>query len=474
MRAWLLASLLAVHSSTIIAGVLDDYVRKPDPAYRWKLKHEESGAFAQAWFLEMQSQQWLDETRVDRPLWDHELRIARPRACTPTDSPGTAVMLISGGRNKAEYSHVFKPEMSLIVQLFCRTVIELRQIPNQPLTFAGEDKSRKEDAVIAYSFDRFLNGDTADWPVQSAMVKAVVRAMDTAQQLSRERDDLPDIDSFVLIGASKRGWTSYLTSAVDTRVKAVIPVSIDIPNLPQHLPRVFGAYGQYPPALKDYEAIDLGCRLDSKRGDALLSIVDPIRYRDQLKLPKFLLNAASDEFFLSDSSNFYFDALQGSKRLRYTPNADHGQSGFDRATLMIQARNWMDDVLGGRTPPDLTWQKDAADLLTVRPSVKAREVLLWTAENPTGRDFRLETQGALWKSQVLQPEANGTYRVQLSAPAKGWRAAFVEAHFGGILEAQQQIYTTSIQVLPYTMPFTGDPCAEKKRVTSSTLTGPKP
>jgi len=472
MRAWLLAGLLTVHSATIVAGVLDDYVRKADPAYSWTLKHEESGALAQAWFMEMQSQRWLDETRVDRPVWTHELRIATPRGCTPANAPGTAVLLVSGGSNKAEYKHALKSEMSLVVQLFCRTVIEIRQIPNQPLTFAGEDITRKEDAIIAYSFDRFLNGDTADWPVQSAMVKAVVRAMDTAQEFSRQRAEIPDIDGFVLIGASKRGWTSYLTSAVDSRVKAVIPVSIDIPNLPEHLPRVFAAYGEYPRALKDYQAIDLGCRLASKRGDALLSIVDPIRYREQLKLPKFLLNAAGDEFFLSDSSNFYFDALQGSKRLRYTPNADHGQSNFDRATLMMQARNWIDDVLGGRTPPSLEWRKDAANVFTVKPTAKPREVLLWTADNPLARDFRVETAGAIWKKQELKPQPNGSYRVQLKSPEKGWRAAFVEAHFGGILETQQQIYTTSIQVLPDTMPFTNDYCAEK-RVTTK-LTAPQP
>jgi PhoPQ-activated pathogenicity-related protein len=474
MRAWLLASVLAVHSSVTVAGVLEDYVRKPDPAYSWALKHEESGALAQAWFIEMQSQRWLDETRVDRPVWTHELRIARPRGCTPSDSPGTAVLLVSGGSNKAEYKHILKSDASLVVQLFCRTVIEIKQIPNQPLVFLGDDVPRKEDAIIAYSFDRFLNGDTADWPVQNAMVKAVVRAMDTAQQLSRQREDIPDIDGFVLIGASKRGWTSYLTSAVDPRVKAVIPVSIDIPNLPEHLPRVFAAYGEYPRALKDYKAIDLGCRLDNKRGDALLSIVDPFRYREQLKLPKFLLNAAGDEFFLSDSSNFYYDGLQGSKRLRYTPNADHGQSNFDRATLMMQARNWIDDVLGGRTPPALDWKTDASNVLTVRPTTKPREVLLWTAENPVSRDFRVETQGtALWKKTELEPQDDGSYRVQLTKPEKGWRAAFVEAHFGGLLEPQRQVYTTGIHVLPDTMPFAGNFCADKK-VATSKLTAPKP
>ena len=41
-------------------------------------------------------------------------------------------------------------------------------------------------------------------------------------------------------------------------------------------------------------------------------------------MPKYLHNSTGDEFFVSDSSRFYYDDLQGPKYLRYFPNTGHG------------------------------------------------------------------------------------------------------------------------------------------------------
>ena len=52
-------------------------------------------------------------------------------------------------------------------------------VPNQPLTFAGETRGRTEDAMIAYTWDKFLNGGDDNWPARLPMTKSAVRAMDT-------------------------------------------------------------------------------------------------------------------------------------------------------------------------------------------------------------------------------------------------------------------------------------------------------
>jgi len=42
-----------------------------------------------------------------------------------------------------------------------------------------------------------------------------------------------------------------------------------------------------------------------------------------LTLPKMLINACDDEFFLNDSWQFYWNDLVGEKHIRYVPNTGH-------------------------------------------------------------------------------------------------------------------------------------------------------
>ncbi|MFZ5723370.1 MAG: PhoPQ-activated protein PqaA family protein [Pseudomonadota bacterium] len=456
--------LLCALSAATPAGVLEGYVQRPDNAYAWMLEHEEHGLLLHSWFLRLDSQRWLDETRIDRTLWTHQLRIVRPRGifCGKGRDQSTAMLLIAGGKNKADAPHVLPPEFALAARIFCRTLVEIRQIPNQPLTFAGDAKARREDALIARSFDRFLAGTDADLPAQTAMVKAVVRAMDAAQDFAGRNRDIPDIRRFVLLGSSKRGWTAWLTAAVDPRVRAVIPVSIDLPGLERQMPHHVATYGDYVRALQDYKALDIGCRMNSARGRELLAVVDPAYYYDRLQLPKLIINSAGDEFFASDAARFYFSALPGEKRLRYTPNTDHRQHGIDRRLLLQQASGWVDDILAGRTPPRIDWQLESGSQLVVTTSKKPRRIVLWTATNPDARDFRRETLGAAWQATELRRAADGSYRVTLDAPARGWRARFVEAEFGGWRAADRQVYTTEVFIRPDMLPFPADPCAGKR------------
>lgn len=462
--ALLLLPVLALAPRPAASGALEDYISRPDPAYAWEAYDDSWGVLAHYHFLRLQSQHWLDAARVNRPLWEHEVRIAQPRPLLCGDTAKTsktAIIVVSGGRNRTDGAMGSETHWAngLLAHAFCRTLIELKQVPNQPIVFADETKSRKEDGIIAYTFDRYLRGVEGDWPVQLAMVRAVTQAMTAIQEFSRTRDDVPDIEDFVLIGASKRGWTTWLTAAVDKRVRAIVPASIDMPGIARQFPHHFAAYGEYAPSLKDYTAFDIGCRMGGARGRELMDIIDPIAYREQLKLPKLILNSAGDQFFVSDSWRFYYDDLLGAKRLRYTVNSDHGHGvgrtkGITRFKLFLQARNWINDVLDGREPPHLDWERTTAGVLEVKPSASPRAVRVWTANNPAGRDFRLETLGPAWRSRPLQPDTDGVYRVKLEAPQLGWRAVVVEAVFGGFTDFSQQVYTTGVYVLPETLPFT--------------------
>ena len=43
-------------------------------------------------------------------------------------------------------------------------IADLKTIPNQPLTFRDEGTPRSEDAIIAYSWNKFLRGGSETWP----------------------------------------------------------------------------------------------------------------------------------------------------------------------------------------------------------------------------------------------------------------------------------------------------------------------
>ena len=239
-------------------------------------------------------------------------------------------------------------------------------------------------------------------------------------------------------------------------VKAIIPASIDMLNLDEQFMHHVSAYGFYAPSVQDYVAFDLPCRVETPAGQALLGIVDPYEYRDRFTMPKIIANSAGDQFFVSDSSRFYYDDLPGPKLMRYTPNTDHSQN----TDVLLGLTSWIDDINDGKTPPRFTWTNEPDGTIRVQTQTRPDRVRLWQATNPTARDFRLETLGPAWTSTELQDQGGGVYVGAVPAPAQGWTAYTVELSFdqSGILEPDQ-VYTTDVRVAPDTLPFEGIGCS---------------
>src|SRR5437764_6944585 len=135
-------------------------------------------------------------------------------------------------------------------------------------------------------------------------------------------------------------------------------------------------------------------RRDTHEYDALMRIVDPYFYRDRLSMPKFVVNAAGDQYFPPDSSKFYFDDLVGPKYLRYVPNADHSLRGSDAWEGILA---FYQAVLNKTPLPKFSWETAADGSIRVKTEDKPREVNLWQATNPKARDFRLEAVGPIYK-----------------------------------------------------------------------------
>jgi len=282
------------------------------------------------------------------------------------------------------------------------------------------------------------------------MTKAAVRAMDTITAvLASPEGGGVQVNRFVVSGGSKRGWTTWTTAAVDKRVVAILPASIDLLNMEPSFEHHYRVYGFWAPAVKDYVESGVMDWAGTPEYRKLLEIEEPYSYRDRLELPKFMVYAAGDQFFLPDSSRFYFDDLKGEKYLRYVPNADHGLRGTNARESMLA---YYEAFLKSTPRPRFSWRFEPDGDIRVTSQDRPSAVKLWQATNPEHRDFRLETLGPAYWSTGLEDQGGGVYVGHVAPPDKGWTAYFVELTYpsGGQYPFQ---FTTAVRVSPDTEPF---------------------
>ncbi|MCK5863184.1 MAG: PKD domain-containing protein, partial [Candidatus Hydrogenedentes bacterium] len=248
-----------------------DYVNFDDGCYSHSAATAQSIMFggeqvATAYLVDnLTSQCWNpDDAVVDiTRRWTHPVTIIVPenKVCD------TAMLFIDGGSRTSTAQVV--DEMWQIAVLTGTTVVHLKNVPSQPIVFkdeivpAGEQdnnsgrdlplRARTEDAIIAYSYDKYMDtyGSTGghpdySWPLLFPMVKSAVKAMDMTEEILAEKGVA--LDGFVVTGASKRGWTTWLTGAVDSRVKGIAPIVINVLNMQPHLTHHRDAYGYWSPA----------------------------------------------------------------------------------------------------------------------------------------------------------------------------------------------------------------------------------
>jgi PhoPQ-activated pathogenicity-related protein len=429
-----------------VPTALDRYVAAPDPNFKYELVSTTPGQGVTIHVLDMTSQAWRSAAEVDRPIWKHWITIIRPTQV----KHDTGLLFITGGDNRPKPPG--RPDASL-VNIAVETgsvVAELRMVPNQPLTFAGETKGRVEDSLIAYGWDKYLKGGDEQWLARLPMTKSAVRAMDAVTGFcATEPGGRVNVSRFVVAGGSKRGWTTWTTAVVDKRVVAIAPIVIDLLNMGPSFEHHWRVYGFWSPAIKDYEQSGIMDRSRSPRYKELLKIVEPYSYRDRLTLPKMIINATGDQFFLPDSWQFYFGDLKGEKHLRYVPNADHSLRKTDAfATLTA----FYESVLNKRERPDFTWKGGKNGTIRVKTKSKPTVVKLWQATNPAARDFRLEKIGPAWTETLIEGNGNGDYEAKVKAPARGFTAYMVELTFpsGGKHPLKM---TTGVYVTPNKYPF---------------------
>ena len=423
--------LFALGTSLWAGGptALDDYVAKPDAAYQWKKVKSIDGLGYTAYILDLTSQRWPKATNQE--VWRHYVQVIVPAKVTSK----TAFLLVEGGSTSSTPPDKVDP-IAMAAATQAQTIsVCVPNVPNQPLTFADEDFKHSEDGMVCYTFDKFLSTGDRSWPAYLPMVNSAVRAMDAAQEFVATLPGELRVEDFVVAGGSKRGWTAWLTGAVDPkkRVKAIIPVVADLANLAVQMDYHRQVFQGVTTAMKDGYSVALGDflhynvigRFPTPEGKALLEIIDPYSYFDRpvMQMPKYLVYGASDEYFTPGSANNYFDKLQGPSYLWYVPNAGH-KLNFEAIQGIV---SFYQAIVRGARLPQFDWHiLDDGHTIRVHASDAPRQVLLWQAHNPESRDFRLAIFGQHWTSSPLSDQGDGVYEARMSAPETGGTAFYLE------------------------------------------------
>lgn len=518
---------------------LDEYVWTPDANYAFEEleDHQMTGhnilRKGKGWTgytLNMTSQQWLtpeafSNTSDSGSIWWHILVVIVPDELKYKTN---ASLYITGwGMPKQNEDGTWSGlpvakdediEVAAALATSTGTVTgTLFQIPDEKVTFAADpiQKSRGEDAIIAYTWDHYLNDPSQpEWLLRFPMVKASLRAMDTITAFTKQkRPELnTQLDYYAVAGASKRGWTTWVVGAVDpARVVAIVPIVLDAINFRAVMHHQYQSYNGWSWALQDYLDMDVFSRLDSDNMVSLATLVDPYFYRNRLTMPKLVVNAVLDEFQQPDDTHYWWDDMPEPKHFIMTPNAEHSEAtGILEIVPAIGSwiQHLIDPDFDNHKMPEFTWEisEETGEITaTLNEYGKVKEARVWWAYscgnnvNEDGtvtkrRDFRIANldspcecgvvaQGyctnlkSFWKHETLvEQKINGkrVYKAQVDAPEDGrWVAFMIDIvyakdakdallpvsdkmpHFIPRDVAGRLQFTTEVSVWPNTFPYPG-------------------
>lgn len=399
--------------------VLAEYVNTPDTSYAWTVHARHEAAGAEIVELRLHSQTWRDT------LWKHRLHVIKPDGIDAVPLQG--LLVIAGGRWREEYDNDSAPHLPdeaaffiAIAQRLETIVAVIEQVPFQPIF------GLREDELIAYTFEQYLKTEEDDWPLLLPMVKSAVRAMDATQAFAVEEWAV-DVERFTITGGSKRGWTTWLTGAVDERAAALVPIVIDVLNLAAHVPHQEAIWGETSAQIAPYTRRGLDDVLTSETGRALRQIVDPYSYRDQLTQPKLIVIGTNDSYFPLDSLNLYWPELAEPKQVLYLPNQGHGVDDFARLIPALDAihRASAAEERLPRLESALENHSTGSLRICVRANSAPLAVTVWSADSED-TDFR----DATFFPAAAQSR-RGVFVHESPLPRSGYRAIFAEALFEG-------------------------------------------
>ena len=425
---------------------MEDYIESTKDEFSYEI---EEIIYEDEWtgyHIKMISGEWLDSKKVDQVEWWHYVDIIIPK----NTQTSTGIMFIDGGVKEEDFFRLDSKSAEYAIETKS-VIVNVSNIPFQPINFLdSEQESFYEDDLIAYAWNEFLKSGAkqkyTEWLPRFPMTRAVVRSMDLAQEITLQNDI--NVKDFLVSGASKRGWTAWTTAAVDERIIAVAPLVIDLLNVVPSFENHYRSYGEFSPAVSSYTKYNIQDWMETDEYKKLMSYVEPYSFIERFTMPKYIINAGSDEFFSTDSWRFYYDELPGNKILRYVPNANHSLNG---RYLNDDLVGYFYRIVNNIEIPSLKWRLDTDKNLieAVLNYSGEYDVSLWTATNEQGRDFRLWEEGELWSQSKIQKSDNNRYIIDLGKESLGYKAIMVEF----VIDPDSD-FPLTISTGPYVIPET--------------------
>ena len=397
-------------------NALQSYLHNGDNTFKWELKDKLKDDGLTYFRIQYTSQTW------QKIAWTHDLMIMIPDDLKYTD----ALLFITGGSNKngVPNSHKFNDELARefgkMSKVNKSVIAVLWQVPNQPLY---EDLT--EDALISKTLHNYQNDHDYNWPLLFPMTKSAVRAMDIVQEFSK-KEVHKKIKGFIVSGASKRGWTTWLTGANDKRVVAIGPMVIDMLNMPVNIPYQKVVWGDYSIEIQDYVKLGLAQQFGTSKSNDLEKMIDPYSYRKTLTMPKILFMGTNDHYWPVDAVKNYIDDIPGDNHICYTPNAGHDQGDRKRAFATLSALIGT-TVTKGKLPVCNYSISEVNGKITLTVNTTAEKLVdafLFTTSS-SNQEFRDKK----WGFVSLNSANKSVVQVEVEYPKSGYKAFYVELKY---------------------------------------------
>ncbi len=395
---------------------LQSYLQNEDQSFAWELSGSQELDGVTAYSMILTSQKWREH------IWKHNLTVIVPEEMNHDG----ALLFITGGKNedgnpiKRGGDDEFIMTMARVAEKNSAMVAIIWQIPNQPLY---EDLT--EDALISFTLHNYKNDGDFTWPLLFPMVKSAVKAMDAVQEFSKESLQ-HDIARFLVTGASKRGWTTWLTGANDPRVEAIGPMVIDVLNMPVSLDYQVKVWEEYSIQIEDYVKLGIPQDVHTENGNDITTMIDPHSYRDKLSMSKMIFIGTNDEYWPVDAIKNYIDEIPGENYIHYVPNAGHDLGDGQQALTALSA--FFGNTLLHEPYPVCNWElaeNESRITLSVETSPeKLLGALLWSSDSED-RDFRDE----VWSSVEVENQDQKDIVIEVDIPESGYRAFYLDLRY---------------------------------------------